>query len=41
MDTNEKQCGKIFEEWLNTRSVALKPLLWKVCCDTCTIFKVT
>jgi hypothetical protein len=31
--------GMAFDTWLNLRHIALRPLLWEVCCDAYTRFK--
>ena len=31
--------GMAFDTWLNLRHIALRPLLWEVCCDVYTRFK--
>ena len=38
-DTLAKQKGATFNQWLKPRQIALRPLLWEVCCDTYTRFK--
>jgi len=38
-DTLAKQKGANFDQWLKPRQIALRPLLWKVCCDAYTRFK--
>jgi len=35
-DTLAKPKGATFDEWLKPRQIALRPLLWEVCCDTYT-----
>jgi len=34
-----KQKGNNFDQWLKPRQIALRPLLWEVCCDSYTLFK--
>ena len=44
-ETVDKQCSNSFNQWLRQRlrprQIALKPLLWEVCCDAYTCFKMT
>ena len=35
-DTLTKQKGATFDQWLKSRQIALRPLLWEVCCDAYT-----
>ena len=35
----EAQKGATFNQWLKSRHIALRPLLWEVCCDVYTRFK--
>ena len=35
----EAQKGATFNQWLKSRHIALRPLLWEVCCDAYTRFK--
>ena len=37
-DTLAKQKGADFEQWLKPRQIALRPLLWEVCCNAYTRF---
>jgi len=37
--TIEAQKGANFDQWLKPRQIALKPLLWEVCCNAYTRFK--
>jgi hypothetical protein len=38
-DTVEAQNGATFDQLLKPRQIALRPLLWEVCCDAYTRFK--
>jgi len=38
-DTVKAQKGANFDQWLKSRQIALRPLLWEVCCDAYTRFK--
>jgi len=40
-DTVKKQFGNSFDKWLKPQQIGLEPLLWGVCCDVYTRFKVT
>jgi len=35
----EAQNGMTFNQWLKSRHIALRPLLWEVCCDAYTQLK--
>ena len=37
--TESKQKGATFDQWLEPRQIALRPLLWEVSCDAYTCFK--